>query len=138
MREELKALLERFAKAADEYTQADCWGAAAAGKRMSDAALAFAEAALADEDEDEERAGDWALIQMQADLLTRTVNALRGPPAPLHLHSHHDVPELAEALGRRLALAMDHLRWIATGNYGDYLSPERVARQGLAECEAVK
>ena len=35
------------------------------------------------------------LISRQADLLTRTVNILRGDPPPLTSWSHHDIPELA-------------------------------------------
>lgn len=39
-----------------------------------------------------------ALIVKQSDLLTATVNALRGEPDELTLWSHHDVAELARAL----------------------------------------
>ena len=40
-------------------------------------------------------------MSLQADLLTRTVNVLKGPPPELVLWSHHDVPEIAEALWER-------------------------------------
>lgn len=36
-----------------------------------------------------------AILTRQGDLLTRTVNALRGNPPPLTSWSHHDIPELA-------------------------------------------
>lgn len=36
-----------------------------------------------------------ATLTRQGDLLTRTVNALRGNPPPLTSWSHHDIPELA-------------------------------------------
>ena len=36
-----------------------------------------------------------AILRRQDDLLTRTVNALRGNPPPLTSWSHHDIPELA-------------------------------------------
>ena len=36
-----------------------------------------------------------AILTRQSDLLTRTVNALRGNPPPLTSWSHHDIPELA-------------------------------------------
>ena len=36
-----------------------------------------------------------AILRRQGDLLTRTVNALRGNPPPLTSWSHHDIPELA-------------------------------------------
>jgi len=36
-----------------------------------------------------------ATLTRQRDLLTRTVNALRGNPPPLTSWSHHDIPELA-------------------------------------------
>ena len=35
------------------------------------------------------------LISRQSDLLTKTVNVLRGDPPPLVTWSHHDIPELA-------------------------------------------
>ena len=38
------------------------------------------------------------LTSRQSDLLTGVVNAIRGDPEPLHLHSHHDAPELAKSL----------------------------------------
>lgn len=38
------------------------------------------------------------LIDRMSDLLTRTANALKGPPEALHLHSWHDLPEVAAAI----------------------------------------
>jgi hypothetical protein len=35
------------------------------------------------------------LRESMADLLTRTANALKGPPASLSQHSWHDLPEVA-------------------------------------------
>jgi len=46
-------------------------------------------------------------------LLTRSVNAIRGEPEPLHLHSWHDLPELVEAL-RADALRLD---WLSNNFY---------------------
>ena len=40
------------------------------------------------------------LIEKLSDILTRTANALKGNPAPLHSHSWHDLPEVAEAMAR--------------------------------------
>jgi hypothetical protein len=38
------------------------------------------------------------LTDLLANLLHATANALKGPPEPLHLHSWHDLPEVAAAL----------------------------------------
>lgn len=38
------------------------------------------------------------LCNRQAAILSRAANALKGAPAPLSMHSHHDVGELAEVL----------------------------------------
>lgn len=38
-----------------------------------------------------------ALRMRLSDLLTRTANALKGEPKPLHSHSWHDLPEIAAA-----------------------------------------
>lgn len=43
----------------------------------------------------EEMEGMHELIVRQGDLLTGVVNAIRGEPAELCRHSHHDAPELA-------------------------------------------
>lgn len=43
------------------------------------------------------REGD-DLRERLSDILTRSVNAIRGEPEPLSLHSWHDLPELIEAL----------------------------------------
>ena len=40
------------------------------------------------------------LREKLSDILTRTANALKGKPAPLHSHSWHDLPEVAEAMAR--------------------------------------
>ena len=60
----------------------------------------------------------FALISRQSDLLTRTVNILRGDPPPLTSWSHHDLPELAaekvsevaRLTAERDALAAAHAR----------------------------
>ncbi len=36
--------------------------------------------------------------QRMSCLLTRSVNAIRGEPAPLHRHSWHDLPDLIYAM----------------------------------------
>ena len=59
-----------------------------------------------------------AILRRQGDLLTRTVNALRGNPPPLTSWSHHDIPELAaekvsevaRLTAERDALAAAHAR----------------------------
>ena len=59
-----------------------------------------------------------AILTRQGDLLTRTVNALRGNPPPLTSWSHHDIPELAaekvaevaRLTAERDALAAAHAR----------------------------
>ena len=43
-------------------------------------------------------AEDRALCDKLADILTRTANVLKGEPKPLHLHSWHDLPEVARRL----------------------------------------
>ena len=44
-----------------------------------------------------------ALCDKLADILTRTANVLKGEPTPLHRHSWHDLPEVAQ----RLVAAME-------------------------------
>ena len=39
-----------------------------------------------------------ALCDKMADILTRTANVLKGEPKPLHRHSWHDLPEVAQRL----------------------------------------
>jgi hypothetical protein len=39
-----------------------------------------------------------AAAAKMASILTRSVNAIRGEPGPLHLHSWHDLPELIDGL----------------------------------------
>ena len=46
------------------------------------------------------------LIEKVSDILTRTANAMKGKPAPLHSHSWHDLPEVAEAMARDAARLM--------------------------------
>jgi hypothetical protein len=41
------------------------------------------------------------LREKMADILTRTANALRGDPKPMHVWSWHDLPELAAGLKAR-------------------------------------
>lgn len=55
-----------------------------------------------------------ALRSKLADILTRTANALKGEPAPLHLHSWHDLPECA----RRLRADAGRLNWLDAVNLG--------------------
>ena len=58
-----------------------------------------------------------AILRRQGDLLTRTVNALRGNPPPLTSWSHHDIPELAaEKVSEveRLTAERDALRSLLT------------------------
>lgn len=43
-----------------------------------------------------------ALREKLADILTRTANALKGPPAENALHGWHDLPEVAERLQAKL------------------------------------
>ena len=46
---------------------------------------------------------DRALCDKLAGILTRTANVLKGEPKPLHRHSWHDLPEVAQ----RLVAAME-------------------------------
>ena len=39
-----------------------------------------------------------ALCDKLADILTRTANVLKGDPKPLHRHSWHDLPDVAQRL----------------------------------------
>jgi len=41
---------------------------------------------------------DRALCDKLADILTRTANVLKGEPKPLHRHSWHDLPNVAQRL----------------------------------------
>ena len=43
-------------------------------------------------------AEDRALCDKLADILTRTANVLKGEPKPLHRHSWHDLPNVAQRL----------------------------------------
>lgn len=38
------------------------------------------------------------LLDRLSDILTRTANALKGEPKPLHMHDWSDLPEVAAAL----------------------------------------
>jgi hypothetical protein len=83
-----------------------------------------------------------AILGRQGDLLTRTVNALRGNPPPLTSWSHHDIPELAaekvaevaRLTAERDALAAQVARvealgeeWLAMDEANaDYFSRERL------------
>jgi hypothetical protein len=83
-----------------------------------------------------------AILGRQGDLLTRTVNALRGNPPPLTSWSHHDIPELAAEkvaevallIAERDALAAQVARvealgeeWLAMDEANaDYFSRERL------------
>lgn len=53
---------------------------------------------------------DRALCDKLAGILTRTANVLKGEPKPLHMHSWHDLPEVAQKLvataGRNTVNAM--------------------------------
>ena len=46
---------------------------------------------------------DRALCDKLSDILTRTANVLKGEPKPLHRHSWHDLPNVAQ----RLVAAME-------------------------------
>lgn len=48
-----------------------------------------------------------ALRDKMGGILTRTANALRGDPPPLHLHSWHDLPERVTAAMNALQGAME-------------------------------
>ena len=48
----------------------------------------------------------YELIKRQADLLTRSVNLIKGDPPELTLWSHHDLPELIKDL---LALQLENI-----------------------------
>jgi hypothetical protein len=51
------------------------------------------------------------LRESMADKLTRTANALKGPPPPDTLHSWHDLPEVAaKALAPVSTLEIDRLK----------------------------
>lgn len=43
------------------------------------------------------------LVQSQAKILTGVANALKGEPGRLHLHSHHDLAEVAQSIVAELA-----------------------------------
>jgi hypothetical protein len=55
--------------------------------------------------------------QRLADLLSRTADALKGAPAPLHLHSWHDLPEIARGLKRALEVIYTMCRTDEKGEY---------------------
>lgn len=62
--------------------------------------------------QDAELADADALRDKLAAILTRTADALKGPPAELSLHSWHDLPDVAQELRSRLAAADALLREI--------------------------
>ena len=93
-----------------------------------------------DEARAEERDAD-ALIQRQAALLTGVVNALKGPPPPDTLWSHHDAPELAaqaraerdrlrEVLGR--ILENEASDWKAAEEFGGYVLDDELREEARA------
>ena len=71
------------------YTETHLKAAHAAGRSSRDAEVEALKTEL--------REGDDLRTHLSS-LLTRSVNAIRGEPEPLHLHSWHDLPELVEAL----------------------------------------
>ena len=92
-----------------------------------------------------------AILRRQGDLLTRTVNALRGNPPPLTSWSHHDIPELAaekvaeverltaerDALAATVARVeevLDHWRTVDEGNaaYAERIGERSRFADGLA------
>jgi hypothetical protein len=92
-----------------------------------------------------------AILTRQSDLLTRTVNALRGNPPPLTSWSHHDIPELAaekvaevalliaerDALAAQVARVeevLDHWRTVDEGNaaYAERIGERSRFADGLA------
>ena len=92
-----------------------------------------------------------AILGRQGDLLTRTVNALRGNPPPLTSWSHHDIPELAaekvaevarltaerDALAAQVARVeevLDHWRTVDEGNaaYAERIGERSRFADGLA------
>jgi len=61
------------------------------------------------------------VIDIQSTLLTGVVNAIRGLPDPLHLHSHHDAIELVENAVKSIAaleaeVAEKTAMWTAASN----------------------
>ena len=92
-----------------------------------------------------------AILTRQSDLLTRTVNALRGNPPPLTSWSHHDIPKLAaekvseverltverDALAAQVARVeevLDHWRTVDEGNaaYAERIGERSRFADGLA------
>lgn len=62
-----------------------------------------------------------ALRRKLTDILTRTANALKGEPAPLTLHSWHDLPEWAQRLrDENAGMRKDagRYRWLRSKNVG--------------------
>jgi len=56
-----------------------------------------------------------SLVARQADILTGVANALRGEPAPLASHSHHDLAERAAAMVALLAVTQSSLEAASSG-----------------------
>ena len=56
---------------------------------------------------EQEAAEEDALRERLSELLTKSVNAIRGEPAELSLHSWHDLPELCNGLMEKLARGHD-------------------------------
>ena len=92
-----------------------------------------------------------AILTRQSDLLTRTVNALRGNPPPLTSWSHHDIPKLAaekvseverltaerDALAAQVARVeevLEHWRTVDEGNaaYAERIGERSRFADGLA------
>ena len=69
------------------------------------------------------------LRERLSDILTRSVNAIRGEPEPLSLHSWHDLPELIEALRVDAAL-LDWLTAKGVEYGGGWHARENVANRG--------
>lgn len=98
---------------------------------MPEAAIAGCLIMAAEEIErlDEEESDGHRLIARQGKLLTGVVNAIRGEPDEMSMHSHHDAPELA-----RKAMTVVHA---ARAVLVEYLETLRLAaRQGDADANA--
>ncbi len=78
-----------------------------------------------------------SLVARQADILTGVANALRGEPAPLASHGHHDLAERAAAMVALLAVTQSSLEAASSGRRVTACDDiERLQRErDAAECE---
>ena len=82
-----------------------------------------------------------ALCDKLAGILARTANVLKGEPKPLHRHSWHDLPEVAQRLvaapsAQPAPSVPEKIKRVESGFKGMFLREAQAYKQGWNECRA--